>query len=270
MIIDTHTHLTNMEPADRERQIKVARELGIGITVDMANRAEIAPRVVELADSRRDVFCGVAVHPHSVETYNPSKDLSLFRRLIQENEKVVCVGECGLDYSRGNGERAEKQRKLFRDMIRLAREVRLPLNMHTDRLSSSDLIKILKEERAFEVGGMVHNFGANLEAARSYLDMGFYISISVLVHHPMADRLRNVIKEVSIGQIVMDSDAPAAKLIRTGDSTEPYPFDMDNISELRMLRYICDKIAEVKGLDLQQVEDVTTMNSRRLFRLPLA
>ena len=108
-----------------------------------------------------------------------------------------------------------------------------------------------------------------MDSAREYLDMGFYTSVSVLIHHPLADRLRGVFRDVSLGQMVMDSDAPGAKLIRIGDSEEPYPFEMDKYSEPRMLRYIADKLAEVKGIPVEDVEAVTALNGKRLFGIPL-
>jgi TatD DNase family protein len=269
MMIDTHTHLNIFEPADREKQIQTAKELGTSLFIEVAGNAKNAPKVLELANSRDDFYCGVAVHPFSVESYDRDHDIPLFRKLIKENNKVVCVGECGMDYSASPSTAvAEKMRQEFRDMIRLAREFNLPLNMHTDRLSSRDLLTILREEKGYEVGGMIHNFGGNITQAREYLDMGFYISVSVLIQHPLADRLRTIFHDVSIGQMVMDSDAPGAKLERVGESKEPYPYDMDKHSEPRMLRYICDKLGEVKGLPLETVESITSLNAQRLFRLP--
>jgi TatD DNase family protein len=268
MLIDSHVHLNIFEASEREKQIDIARGLGTRTFIEMSISAESVTGVLDFAVSRDDSYLGVACHPNLIETYSKEKDLALFKKTIKENQKkVVCIGECGLDYSEADNQTAEKQRDLFRDMIRLAKEHSLPLNMHSDRLSTRDLLTILKEEKAYEVGGMMHNFGGNVEIAREYLDMGFYISVSVLIHHPMADRLRNVFREISLGQMVMDSDAPGAKLIRMGDSKEPYPFDMDKVSEPRMLRYIADKIAEVKEVPIEDVEMATTLNAERLFKI---
>ena len=268
MLFDTHVHLSSFEPEERLKQIDVAKGLGTRVFVEMASSAGRVPGAVGLAESRDDFYFGVACHPMRVEEYSREKDLALFKKTLKEHaSKAVCIGECGLDYSEADDQRAEKQRDLFRDMIRLAKEHALPLNMHSDRLSTRDLLTILKEEKASEVGGMMHNFGGNVDIAREYLDMGFYISVSVLIHHPLADRLRTVFREISLGQMVMDSDAPGAKLIRMGDSKEPYPFDMDKLSEPRMLRYIADKIAEVKEIPVEDVERATTLNAERLFKV---
>jgi len=92
--------------------------------------------------------------------------------------------------------------------------------------------------------------------------------VSVLIQHPLADRLRKVFRDTSVGQMVMDSDAPGARLERVGDSKDPYPYDMDKFSEPRMLRYICDKLAEVKETDVEYMEIATSLNATRLFNLP--
>ncbi|MBI2164881.1 MAG: TatD family hydrolase [Chloroflexi bacterium] len=267
MLFDTHVHLSSFPPGEREKQIDHARRLGTKVFVEMASNGENAERAVRFAESQRDFYSGVACHPNSVEKYDAARDLPIFKRHIKESKKIVCVGECGLDYENATPQRGENQRKLFRDMIRLARESNLPLNMHTDRLSVKDMITVLREEKAYEVGGMIHNFGGNLELARQFLDLGFYISVCVRIHHPLDDRLRGVYRDISIGQMVMDSDAPGAKLIRVGDSKEPYPYDLDTKSEPHFLRYICDKLAELKGLPVETVEAVTTLNAKRLFGL---
>ena len=209
MLFDTHVHLSSFEPEERLKQIDIAKGLGTRVFVEMASSAGRVPGAVELAESRDDFYFGVACHPMRVEEYSREKDLALFKKTLKEHaSKAVCIGECGLDYSEADDQRAEKQRDLFRDMIRLAKEHSLPLNMHSDRLSTRDLLTILKEEKASEVGGMMHNFGGNVDIAREYLDMGFYISVSVLIHHPLADRLRTVFREISLGQMVMDSGPP--------------------------------------------------------------
>ena len=267
MLFDSHVHLGFFEPEDRKKQIDTAKSLGTRVFVELAVSAETTPKAVELAESRDDFYLGVACHPNRVEMYSGEKDLALFRKTFKEHQKkMVCIGECGLDYGEADDQRAEKQRELFRDMIRLARELGLPLNMHSERLCTRDLLTILKEEKASEVGGMMHNFGGNMEIAKEYWDMGFYTSVSVLIHHPMADRLRTVFRDVSLEQMVMDSDAPGAKLIRIpADSVEPYPFEMDKLSEPRMLRYIADKLAEVKGIPVEEVEAATALNAKQLF-----
>ena len=268
-MIDTHVHMNVLEPPERDEQLEAARGVGARVFIEVANSAENSLKVAGLANDHDDLYCGVAVHPYRVESYDPSKDNPLLKRLITENsKKMVCVGECGLDYGAVSPQVAEKQRHLFRDMVRLAREFGLPLNLHSERHSAGDLISILREEKGYEVGGIIHNFQGNGELARRFLDLGLYVSAFALIMHPRAERLRGVFRDVPIGQVVIGTDAPVAKLIRTEDSDEPYPHDMDKRCEPRMLRYICDKLAEIKEMPVEEVEAITTLNASRAFGLP--
>lgn len=272
MLIDTHIHLSYASPEDRDRHLQAARQVGAGAWIAVSVNAENARQIVEAAEAVDGLYCGVGVHPRHFHTYSPDQ-LDLFRGLIRNSSKVVCIGETGLDYEGPlfgphltEAERA-RQRDMLRDMIRLAREFGLPLNMHSDRPSGRDLIDILREEKAYEVGGLMHNFQADVEMAGEYLDFGMYVSASVTFHHPLAERLRGVFKNVSIGQLVMDSDSPDYPLPRAGVEG-PFPYNLDNVSEPRVIRYIADKLAELKGISVEEVEAITALNATRLFNLP--
>ena len=269
-MIDTHVHMNHItEPSERDEQLDAARETGTQLFIEVGSRADNSVKVVDIANSRGDIYCGVAVHPYYVETYDSSKDIALLKGLISENsKKMVCLGECGLHYEGVGSQVAEKQRDLFRDMVRLAREFGLPLNLHSERHSADDLLRILREEKAYEVGGIVHNFQGNLELASRFIDLNLYISAMGFLIHPRADRLRRVFQEASIGQMVISTDAPAAILERADTSDEPYPYDIDKRCEPSLLRYICNKLAEVKEMAVEEVETITTLNAIRALMLP--
>ena len=273
MLIDTHIHLSYDSAESRERNILSAKEIGTRAFVAVGSTIETSRQVAEVAEATDGMYCGVAVAFRHVQEYS-SADLGVLRQLIKHSTKMVCIGETGLDYQGvffgepATPEKQEKQRQVFRDMIRLGREFGLPLNMHSDRTSARDLLNILREEKAYEIGGMMHNYQGSLEMAKEYWDMGFYVSASVTIHHPLADRLRGVFRDVSIGQIVMDTDSPGYILPGVGDSGEPFPYNMDKVSEPRMLRYIADKLAELKEMPVEEVEAMTSLNAKRLFNLP--
>lgn len=273
MLIDTHIHLSYSSAGERDRNLDAAREAGAQAFIAVSGNAENAREVVDIADATDGLYCGVGVHPRQMHTYSPD-DLDVFRDLIRRSSKIVCIGECGLDYegplfgSHLTEDERARQREVFRAMVRLAREFGLPLNLHSDRASGGDLFDILRQEKAYEVGGMMHNFQAGVNEARAFLDLGVYISASVTLHHPLAARLRGVYKEISVGQMLLDSDSPDYPLPRVGDGKEPYPHDMDKVSEPRMVKYIAEKIAELKAMPLEEVEAVTSLNAKRLFRLP--
>lgn len=273
MLIDTHIHLSYASAEDRDRSLQAARQNGAEAWIAVSLNAQNARHSVESADAVEGLYCGVGVHPRHLHTYSPDQ-LDLFRDLIRSSNNVVCIGETGLDYEGPlfgphlTEEERDRQREMFRDMIRLAREFGLPLNMHSDRPSSRDLLTILREEKAYEVGGIMHNFQADVEMAGEYLDLGVYVSASVTIHHPLAERLRRTFKGISIGQIVMDSDSPDYQLPRAG-AEGPFPHDLDKVSEPRVVRYIADKLAELKGMPIEEVEAITTLNAKRLFNLPV-
>jgi len=274
MLVDTHIHLSYASAEERERSLNAAREIGAQAFVAVSGSAQNAREVVDIAEATDGLWCGVGIHPRQMNTYSAG-DLDLLRDLVRNSSKVVCIGECGLDYEGPlfgphlTEEQRSRQREMLRDMVRLGREHDLPLNLHSDRASGEDLFCILREEKAYEVGGMMHNFQAGVSQAREFLDLGIYISASVTLHHPLATRLREVYREVSIGQMVLDSDSPDYTLPRVGDDGEPYPYEMDRVSEPRMVRYIAEKIAELKGIPVEKVEAATSLNAKRLFRLPL-
>jgi len=270
-LIDTHVHISQIPSDVVEQQLAEARALGTSLFVEVGTTVEGSRRSLAFAEARDDFLAGVAVHPTRVDQYNADAVPAL-TALLGSSKKIVCIGECGLDYGSTGGDRdkIERQQQMMRDMIRLAREHQLPLNTHCDRESARDLLRILREERAFEVGGMLHNFSGSIDLAQGYLDLGFYVSVCVAFCHPRADRLKNVWKQLPLGQIVLDSDAPGAVVVRTPGDEEPYMYDMDKHSEPRMLRYIANLLAEVKELPVEDVEAVTSLNARRLFRLPAA
>lgn len=273
MLIDTHIHLSYASVEDREHHLQAAREVGANTWIAVSTNAQNAAQIVEAAEAVDGLYGGVGVHPRQLHTYAPDQ-LDLFRELIRHSTRVVCIGETGLDYEGPlfgpplTAEERARQQDMFRDMIRLAREFDLPLNMHSDRPSGRDLLTILREEKAYEVGGVMHNFQASAEMARAYLDLGVYVSASVTFYHPLADRLCGVFKEISVGQLVLDSDSPDYPLPRAG-TDEPFPYDLDQVSEPRVVRYIADRLAELKGIPVAEVEAVTSLNATRLFKLPV-
>ncbi len=273
MLIDTHIHLSYPSTNQRNRSLQAAREVGAKAWVAVSDSAQNARQIVEAAESTDGLYCGVGVHPRQLDTYSPDQ-LGLFRDLIKNSTKVVCIGETGLDYEGPlfgphlTDEERARQRDMFRDMIRLGREFGLPLNMHSDRPSSRDLMTILREEKAYEVGGMMHNFQGGAEMAGGYLDLGVFVSASITIHHPLANRLRGVFKEISIGQLLMDSDSPDYMLPRAG-AEGPFPYDLDKVSEPRVVRHIAEKLAELKEVSVEEVEAITSLNAKRLFALPI-
>ena len=265
MLIDCHIHppsVRDIDDATFQQEVLQAREAGLGCWMVMGTTVENSKAVVEMVNGVEDFYACVGVHPTRADHY-ADDTIQQLADIVASSPKVVGIGETGLDYQLSNLQ-PELQERVFREQIGLARELKLPLNLHTYGKSAAfELVDVLQRERAYEVGGVLHNFMGNEEMAHRLADMGFYVSVSVVLMHPQADRLRGVYRAVPLGNMVMDTDWPAALLDRTGPGD--YPFDMDKETKLLNLRRLAERLAQEKELGVEQVIDVTSMNTLRAF-----
>jgi len=169
---------------------------------------------------------------------------------------VCALGEIGLDFFR-NLSPHNVQIKRFGELIGLARELKLPIVVH-DRNAHKETLSILKEEKAFEVGGVVHCFSGDYEMASKCFDMGFYISIPGTVTFRKASSLQELVKRIPLERILIETDAPFLA---------PVPF-RGKRNEPSYVRYVADKIAQIKNLDFEEVASVTSKNAKSLFQIP--
>lgn len=256
MFIDTHTHLDDAryEP-DRDAVIARARETGVETMITIGCDLATSQAAVALADRYPFVYATVGVHPHEVKHieggwYNE------FRRLA-ENKKVVAFGEIGLDYHY-NHSSPKEQRDRFREQIQLARELGLPLIIHT-REAQEDTIQILKDERSTEVGGVFHCFSGDAWLAKDALDLGFYLSFSGILTFQNAGMLRDIAKTVPLDRILIETDCPYLTPVpHRGKRNEP-----------AFVRHVAETLAAVASVsDLDEIYRLTTENARRLFKIP--
>ena len=205
MLIDTHTHLDDARyESDREAVIARARETGIDSMITIGCDLSTSQAAVALADRYPFVYATVGVHPHEVKHIEDGW-YNEFRRLA-ENKKVVAFGEVGLDYHY-NYSSPKEQRDRFREQIQLARELGLPLVIHT-REAQEDTIQILKDERSTEIGGVFHCFSGDAWLAKDALDLGFYLSFSGILTFQNAGMLRDIAKTVPLDRILIETDCP--------------------------------------------------------------
>ena len=265
MLIDCHIHPPSVREIDDstfQEEVRQARDAGVSCWMVMGTTTENSGNVAEMVDGLDDFYACVGVHPGRADHYVDG----VLRRLADlagTSPKVVGIGEIGLDYQIAKHD-PDLQLKAFREQIGLARELKLPLNLHTyGKAAASELVDVLQQERAYEVGGVLHNFMGSEEMARRLVDMGFYVSISVVLMHPQAERLRGVYRAIPLGNLVLDTDWPAALVERTGPGD--YPFDMDKETKLLNLRRLADRLAEEKQIGVEQVMDVTSMNALRAY-----
>lgn len=275
-LIDTHTHIDDKKFAN-ERKDLIARSKDAGLETfisigcwgsgddttsgNMDNGG--FGSLFKLSKEIGDVFAAIGVHPHDAEEAhkdgnaleNIKKHAIEFKLENNKELKIVAIGETGLDYHYDNSPR-EIQQELFRSHIRLAKELKLPLVVHT-RDAEDDTLRILKEENASETGGVIHCFTGSDFLAQACLELGFYISFSGVITFPKSDELREVLKRVPIEKTLVETDCPyLAPVPHRGKTNEP-AFVVDTAK----------KVAEVKGLSFEDVARITTFNAKSLFGL---
>ncbi|MGY9105565.1 MAG: TatD family hydrolase [Alphaproteobacteria bacterium] len=247
MLVDSHCHLDFPEfSPELDAVLARAREAGVGHFLTIATELEAFPRVREISELSDDIHCTIGVHPHSA-----AKEVLLKEC---EHPKVVAFGETGLDFYYNNSPRAE-QISDFRVHIAAAREASLPLVVHT-RDADDDTIAILSEE--MEKGGftgVIHCFTGSERLASAALDLGFYISVSGIATFKKAEALRDVIKEVPLDRLLVETDAPyLAPQPHRGKTNEP-----------AFVVHTAAMLAELKGVTEEELATATTENFFRLF-----
>ncbi|HWC50252.1 MAG TPA: TatD family hydrolase [Nitrospira sp.] len=253
MLIDTHTHLDDARyDADRDAMIQRARQAGVTAFVTIGCDLTTSRSAVTLADRHADIYASIGVHPHEVKHIRDDWYDEL-RRLAQ-HAKVVAYGEIGLDYHY-NHSPPKDQRERFREQIQLARDLHLPVVIHT-REAQEDTISILKEEKASEVGGVFHCFSGDAWLAKDALDLGFYLSFSGILTFNNATMLREIAKQTPLDRILIETDCPYLTPVpHRGKRNEP-----------AFVSHVARQLAEIHpDLSLERIEEATTENAKRLF-----
>lgn len=252
-LIDTHAHLDSDRYAkDLDEVLDRAREYGLSHILTVGCDLAGSQACVELANRYPQIYAAVGIHPHDAGQADPSA-LDALRDLVCRHPKVVAVGETGLDFYRDRSPR-EIQRAAFRAQIDLARELGKPLIIH-DRDAHEEVVTILKEDKAREIGGVIHCFSGDAAMARACLEMGFYISFPGTITYPPNEDLRAVVRTVPVDRMLVETDCPyLAPQKRRGKRNEP-----------AFVRHTAEKIAEIKGLTLDDVARTTTLNAFNLF-----
>ena len=259
MFVDSHCHLDFPEYAGqipdilarmKEAQVNHA----MCISVDMPD----FPNVLALAESHPNLFATVGTHPDYEDTPEPTED-----QLVElaQHPKILAIGETGLDYYRmGDKTYAEMewQRDRFRTHIRAAIRVKKPLIIHT-RSASEDTIRIMKEEGASQVAGVMHCFTESLEVAKASMEQGFYISFSGIVTFKSAKDLQETCKQIPLERMLIETDSPyLAPIPNRGKTNEP-----------SWVAHVAQFIADLKGISVEEVAKHTTNNFKTLFKAPI-
>ena len=255
MLVDSHCHLDQLDlspyAGDLGQALAYAETKAVQYYLCVCITLEHFPAVLQIAHTYPQVSASVGLHPDEKTTHEPDA-AQLFS--LAEDKKVVAIGETGLDYFRTTGE-TEWQRERFRQHIRAARAAKKPLIIHT-RQAKEDTLRIMREERAGEVGGVMHCFTEDLEMAKAAMDLNFYISFSGIVTFKNAVALQTVAQHVPLDHMLIETDAPyLAPLPFRGKPNEP-----------AYVYYVAEAIAKLRGIAIEDVALKTTANYFNLFK----
>lgn len=258
-LIDTHCHLDHHKFGDEPTDALVDRARAVGvttlITIGTARKSVPTRRAYELAQRFPGVvYSTIGVHPHDAEDSDPSHR-SEVEELARQDD-IYAVGEAGLDFYYDHSPR-ETQTDVFRWQIGLARELNKPLIVHT-RDAAAETLKLLRDEKAHECGGIIHCFSEDPEFAKAALDLGFVSSFSGIVTFKSAPAIQAAAKAQPADAILVETDAPyLAPIPKRGKRNEP-----------AYVSHTLDFIARLRDEEPSELRRQTTENARRIFRLP--
>ncbi len=256
MLVDSHCHLNFPELLENLPAIKQAmQENNVGHALCISVTLQDFPQVLALAETNDNFYASVGVHPDYENIGEPSVDELL---KLANHPKIIAIGETGLDYFRLTGD-LEWQRTRFRTHIRAAIACGKPLVIHT-RNSAEDTLRIMREENAQQVGGVMHCFTENLEVALQAIELGFYISFSGIVTFKNALTIKEVARQIPLDKMLVETDSPyLAPMPYRGKTNQP-----------SYVKHVAQEIAYLRGISLEEVSQTTTNNFFRLFRHAVA
>lgn len=254
MIFESHAHYEDEAfEKDRESLLQSFEENGIGTVINVSSSLETIEKTIHLIQQYPFLYGAVGVHPEECAPLNQDK-ISYIRDMAKK-EKVVAIGEIGLDYYWDEPER-DIQKKWFEAQIELAREVKLPMIIHS-RDAAKDTLEIMKAHKSEEIGGVIHCFSYGKEMAKEYLNMGFYLGVGGVVTFKNAKKLKEVVEYVPIERILVETDCPYLA---------PVPNRGKRNSSLN-LSYVIEEIAKLKGLDYDEVIQITEKNAKTMYKI---
>lgn len=252
MFIDSHCHLDFPDLASNLDELLLnMQENQVKNALCVSVKLEDFPRVLALAEAHDNLYASVGVHPDYENIEEPQAE-ELAK--LAEHKKVIAIGETGLDYFRLTGD-LEWQRERFRQHIRASRQSNKPLIIHT-RSAAEDTLRIMAEEGADQVGGVMHCFTESWEVAQKAIEMNFYISFSGIVTFKNAVALKDVAQKIQLDRMLIETDSPyLAPVPHRGKMNQP-----------AYVRHVAEEIAKLRGISVDEVATATSHNFFNLFK----
>ncbi|HUT53561.1 MAG TPA: TatD family hydrolase [bacterium] len=256
-LFDTHAHL-DFKDFDRDREDVIARARAAGVkymvTIGSGDGIEASARALEIARRHEDIWATVGVHPHDAKLIKGDPDLAKLHELAQQ-DKVVAIGEIGLDYAKEYSPRHVQLARL-RDQLRLARDLDLPVVIH-DRDAHDDLMRVLKEDGVPKPGSVMHCFSGSAALALELVRLGFYISFPGVITFKNARAMAEAAARVPEDRILIETDCPfLAPEPHRGKRNEP-----------AYVRLVAEAVAKIRGIPLPRLAELTTGNAFRAFAI---
>ena len=253
MIFDTHAHYDDRQfEEDRAELLGSMQEQGVGMIVDAGSDIASWDKIGQLTEQYTFIYGAIGVHPDEVGELDEEK-MQRMEKLLS-GEKMVAVGEIGLDYY-WDKEKRDLQKKWFIRQLELARQLDLPVIIHS-REAAADTMEIMKQH-AKGLDGVIHCFSYSLEQAKEYVNMGFYLGIGGVVTFKNAKKLKEVVGKIPLESLVLETDSPYLA---------PVPNRGKRNSSLNLV-YVAEEIAALKGVSYEEVVRQTTENAKKLYRL---
>ena len=256
VLVDSHCHLDQLDltkyAGDLSKALSYADEQGVKHFLCVATTLKEFPTILQIANTYPNISASVGLHPNETDISHEPDAAELAK--LAEDKKVVAIGETGLDYFRSSGE-IEWQRERFRQHIQAAKIAKKPLIIHT-RQAREDTLRILKEEDASSVAGVMHCFTEDWDTAKAALELGFVISFSGIVTFQNAKDLQEVAKKVPLDRLLIETDSPyLAPVPHRGTPNEP-----------AYVRYVAEYIAQLRGISVVELAEQTTKTFFTVFR----
>lgn len=253
-LFDTHAHVTDERfQYDRGEMLEQCFAAGVEYIVCPAVDRKTSEAAIQMSKEYPQIYAAVGVHPHEAKDVT-EEDYVQFKKWALEEEKVVAIGEIGLDYYYDFSDR-EKQKEVFIRHLHLAREVDLPIIIH-DRDAHGDVMEILRTEGK-GVRGIFHCYSGSYEMAKEAIKMGFYISFSGTVAFPKSTKLKEVARQIPLDKILIETDAPYLT---------PPPF-RGRRNQPSYTQYVAEEIAKLKGMDVEEFAEITLENAKKCFKI---
>ena len=251
MLIDLHVHLDSYSDYEVSQILDRAKDVGVGLVISAGTTISSTERSIQLSSIYPNFFSGVGIHPMDIEMKPSLYQIEKLHELASSSEKVLVMSEIGLDFMENMPDRSW-QYDLFRGQIQIARSLDLPIVFHS-REAHSECFRILREERAYEVGGVMHYFQGSLYEAEAIMDLGFKISIARPLFR--IGTLRDVVKKVPLEKLVIETDS----------APQPFKKKRENWTEPRHLRPIMKEIANLRNQDEAIVENAILQNTQEVL-----